>query len=409
MIRHRRWSPLAAATLALTLALSVLAGQPVSAQGATGAVTIHLQTCNVTGTADTVLLGETSDVPRYLRNCVDGGAGVASVLQIDGQGPDSVTETEAVWNALPVGDHTAVATGMQGTVSFTLDEGGAELWATWARHEPLPAGLGTVVANLVTCDVAGTADSVSLFLDTPPATLTNCREGWAGSAAFLTLGGLAPDTYDENVAIWYDLPYGEYLASAGTMGGDLPITLDGDTATFQASWDKHVTPGGMVQVSVWDCGVATDAASWIGADGDVPAGFDDCTAGRIESREWGLRIDGTTPDWFDANGAYWILDNGTHVATTTSGASYEFTVSGATVNLVAYYGPDGVAVGGTDSTSSAQTSAAAVTALPNTGAGPVSHALPVAVVLIGASLLLMLAGAFVFGTQRSHRAWSRNR
>lgn len=397
-----------AAILACVLAMMWSGGRPAIAQAETAPVTIHLQTCDVTGSADSVLIQESSETPSVLRNCVPGWLGDASSLQIDGNAPDAVTETEATWDAVPIGAHFVIAPGLSAETDISVASGGVELWAFWAKHaDPVP-GTGTVIANLMVCDVAGTADSVTLMAtNTPPDTLTNCREGWPGADQVLTLDGEAPEAISDNVAVWYDVPYGDHFASAGMMDsrGDLVITLDSDTVEFWAAWDKHVTPGGMVQISVRDCGVATGDASWIGADGDAPAGFENCTAGNIDSREWGLRIDGTTPDWFDANGAYWTLANGPHVATTTSGASYEFTVSGATVNLVAYFGPDGAAVGGTDATSTAQpaVTGAAVTALPKTGTGSVSHDLPMAaMIVLGASLVTMmvLAGSLAMRTRR---------
>lgn len=373
--------------------------------GATAPVTIHLFTCDVTGSANSVALQASSTPPRVLRNCAEGAAGLEQILQIDGVGPDSFTANEAVWNAVSLGDHTAIASGMQGTVFFSLGEDGIELWAFLARHaDPVP-GTGTIVANLRTCDVAGTADSVSLSVtDAVPPVLTNCRKGWAGSAGFLTVDGLAPDTYDANVAIWYDMPFGDYTASAGGMGDEILFTLSGDTSYFWATWDKHVVPGGSVNVSVYACDSATGPQSWIGLASDVPDSFVGCAPANIDSREWGLRLDGSRPDFFQSNQATWLPYNGTHVVTTSSGASYDVSVAGGNTELVAYFGPEGAVSGVADATVTPDASVTPAPSLPNTGVGAeTANGTPMAALLVAslAMLTLAVAGGLLRRTDRS--------
>lgn len=131
MSSRRRFASLAVAS-ALALALTV----PVAAQDTGSQVTVHLMTCTVTGSADSVSLSATSTPPVHDRDCVEGwSVGNPAYLTVDGAVADTLTETSSLWLDVADGDHELSAGGMGNGLAFTVAGEPVELWAFWDKHE----------------------------------------------------------------------------------------------------------------------------------------------------------------------------------------------------------------------------------------------------------------------------------
>ncbi|MGN6484287.1 MAG: hypothetical protein ACTHMX_07785 [Thermomicrobiales bacterium] len=235
----------------------------------------------------------------------------------------------------------------------------------------------------------------------PSGTGRNCVEGAAG-IALITLNGMT-GTISGSQVVWSDVS-GDvdiFAPVAAVSGGSRSITEDTNlVATFYIS-DITPTPGtpGQVNIGIDQCHVATGPQSWIGIG--APEGFSDCFAVTVADKEWGLRIDGTRPTSFSGNVATWSgLSNGAHVATTESGARYEFTVQDNELFLSAIFGPNGAASGGGSSIATVTPAPS----LPNTGVGAeAAGGTPVAALLVASltMLTLVVAGGLLHRTDRT--------
>ena len=414
---RRIWS--LGATLTLLVSF-VASGNPAAAQDAGNTFTLSFGTCSWMSSTRDIVFASTMGSADSAFDCVAGPWPAELVtFTLDGALADSNDGTTATWTNVSNGLHS-LDTHPQAPIQLHQDvtiDGDTDLWATFyftqSDDRPdlstvEPGSFGVVVANLMTCDVAGTADSVTLLSTaTPPDTLQNCREGWAGNTSYLTLDGAAPNYVSANTVVWYSVPYGDHFVSAGGMDprGDLIVTVDRNVVELWASWDKHVVPGGSVNVSVYACDSVTGPQSWIGPAGVTPDGLAGCVPANIDSREWGLRLDGSRPDFFQANQATWLPYNGTHVVSTSSGASYEVTVAGGNTELVAYFGPDGAASGGVDGTLPPGATVTPLPSLPNTGAGGEgSGGSPVVVMAAIAALVALMLAMIGEATRRGDRA-----
>lgn len=275
MSRRRLFAPLAAIGIGLAC---MVPGGLVGAQVPAPDVNVHLFTCTVTGTADSVVISDSATPPDTLRDCAAGWTASPTSILIDGQGPYGYTSTDAYFLVAEDGTHTAEVSGMSDPFTFSTAGEPVDLYAYYAVHE-VPA---TEEPTLTPTSAAGPTETVEPT-QTPVVSPT--------------------------------------VAPTETVAPTAPVS-------------------GGVQIHVLDCQVATGATSWIGYMDDGADGFSGCSAADLNAREWGLRVDGARPDSFSGNVAVWTnLADGTHTATTGQGASFEFTVTDGVAELQAYYGP----------------------------------------------------------------------
>jgi|GEM_PF-6706590 len=399
---RRIWSLVAA--IALIFAC-VLPSGSVEAQDGTSTFTLHFGTCSWMSSTRDIVFAPTMGSADSAFDCVAGPWPAELVsFTLDGVAPNSTDGATSIWTNLPNGLHS-LDTSPSAPIQLHQDiivGGDTDIWATlYFTHTQTrpdipptqPQTHGTVIANLITCDVVGTADSVTLLTtSTPPDALHNCRDGWEGSADFLTLDGAAPDSLSATTAIWNDVPYGDHFVSAGSLDprGDLVITLDSGVAHVWASWDRHMAPGATVRIYIAECAVAPAGESWIGGERQGPIDWTDCHSRNVDAREWGLRVDGRRPDAFADDWASWNLANGTHVATTESGARYEFTIQDDQLTLAAWFGPNGTPSGG----AAPGATVTPAPRLPNTGVGAgAASGSPMAGLLVASIVTLTVAVA----------------
>lgn len=417
---RRIWSLVAA----LTLLVSVVAsGNPAAAQDSGHTFTLHFGTCSWMSSTRDIVFASTMGSADSAFDCVAGPWPAELVtFTLDGVLADSNDGATATWTNVSNGLHS-LDTHPQAPIQLHQDvtiDGDVDLWATlyFANTEtrpdltPTPSSTQeptgyTLTLDVWTCSVTGGLPSMSIAeVANESGVGRNCVEGAAGIASIRMNG--ATGTVSGTSVTWNGAPSDiEITAPVAAVDGG-SRTLTGDTtlvATFFIS-DLTPTPGtpGQVNIRIDQCNTATGAQSWIGIG--APEGFSDCFAVKVTDKEWGLRIDGARPTSYSGNVATWSgLANGTHVATTNSGARYEFSIQDNELFLSAIFGPDGAvsgAVGG------GQAPAATVTplpSLPNTGAGSEgSGGSPMAVMVALAALVALTLAAAGEAIRRGDRA-----
>lgn len=414
---RRLWSLIATLTLLLSF---VASGSPAAAQDAGHTFTLHFGTCSWMAPTRDIVFASSMGSADSAFDCVAGPWPAELVtFTLDGVLADSNDGATATWTNVSNGLHS-LDTHPQAPIQLHQDvtiDGDADLWATLyfantetrpdlpATQTPSPDSGYTLTLDVWTCSMTGGLPGLSIAeVANESGVGRNCVEGAAGIAS-ITVNG-ATGTVSGNSVVWTEVPSAIEISApvAGVAGGSR--TLTGDTtlvATFFIS-DLTPTPGtpGQVNIGIDQCNTATGAQSWIGIG--APEGFSDCFAVNVTDKEWGLRIDGTRPTSYSGNVATWSgLANGTHVATTNSGARYEFTIQDNELFLSAIFGPYGAVDGTVTPVATASTTPAP--SLPNTGTGSTATSgSPVAGVLLAtlvAALTLAVAGGAIRRTDRA--------
>lgn len=147
-----------------------------------------------------------------------------------------------------------------------------------------------------------------------------------------------------------------------------------------------------------DCAIAPVGTTGFANQGDpAPAGYSDCVAGDLHTRDYGLLIDGEKSEYWGSGTANWLLQNGNHVATADGGARAEFLIDNWAGGLDLYTkgGVTGPELPPTDGETP-------VDGLPNTGVGPAAKddAVPSLALLVASGAL----GYVSYRTVRSARS-----
>lgn len=401
---RRFWS---FAAILCALLPMVFAGSHANAQPSGHTLTLNVWTCSMSGGLPSLTIAEVANPSGVGRDCVEGAVGASTIRVNDVFG--TVDGANVTWEGIS-GDVTiAASVAAVDGAQITVDQD-TTLYATFYVSDIKPA---TLTLNVWTCNVTGGLPSLTIAEHANESGVgRNCVEGSAGIDS-ITVDGVV-GTVTGNQVIWNGLSGDAVISApvAAVDGGNR--TIASDTTLYATFYVSDLTPEaalptghGTVRIAVQECLVATGVQSFIGSESDAPSGMDNCYSGRIDAKEWGLRVDGNRPDSYANDIAIWTnLPNGTHVATTETGARYEFTIQDESVMLAAWFGPNGTTSFGGAAAPTTQTpvGAAAVTALPKTGAGSETSGVPV--MLIGASLLTVLtvASAFAVRTQRIRRS-----